>query len=166
MKKLSVIICVSTFLLFFSCTTASNVVTSTFWVSEQTDAISYLDAQEVASASFRLRRTINNAPRYFSYEGYLFSQPIRPANSEYQISRGLINTNFPRRDSSDWMIMFESINDLRLETGGQNGDYFIIYIRSITRKEFDSGEGGSLIMFVIGRFEPFGNISGQIWRIP
>ena len=76
------------------------------------------------------------------------------------------STSFPRHGSSDQMIMFESINHLRTQTGGRNGDYFVILISSITAQEFNSGGRGTLIMFITGRFEPFGNISGRIWRRP
>lgn len=166
MKNLLLISTVLTSLLLINCTSGPAVVNSSFWESEQADVVSWLDVQHVESASFRLRRTINNSVRHFRYEGYLFDRPIQQIGSSFQISRGLTNTNFPRPDSSDWIVMFESINHFRSQTGGQNGDYFAIYISSITAQEFDSGEGGSLIMFVIGRFESFGNISGRIWRRP
>jgi hypothetical protein len=145
-------------------TTASSVVPR-IWDVNPSNAIHWSNRQSIASASFRIGKIINDTRRYFSYEGYLYDLPIKNDDYDtYLIDKGLTNNDFPRSGSIDSQIMLECINDLKMETGGKNGDYFTIYIYLLTEREYNSNYDGVLIMFIVGRFEPNNNISGRIWR--
>jgi len=138
------------------------------WEDEQAVAENVIWAQYIASASFILRKHINNRWEIFSYIGQLYDFPVRLISGDLLVQFGLTVRGFPRQGSRDHQIMWESIRHFKRESGARPGDYLTIRInRSLTQADLDANRrGGIYFLYFVGRIETDGDIRGEVWRRP